>query len=211
MYIPKHFEQPSVEAMHALMSTNPFATLVTHGPEGLCANHIPIEVHEDPKPYGTLVGHVARANPVWRDASNNQESMVIFQGANAYITPSWYPSKKESGRVVPTWNYAVVHAYGHMRVVDDPQWVKAHIEKLTNRQESSFPHPWAISDAPIEFTEKLIGGVVGIEMVITKLEGKWKMSQNRPESDRDGVARGLRSLGTSSALKMAEYVESIKS
>lgn len=210
MYIPKHFEQPSVEAMHALISANLFATLVTYGSEGLCANHIPIELHEEPKPYGTLVGHVARANPVWREAANNHEAMVIFQGANTYITPSWYPSKTESGRVVPTWNYAVVHAHGYIRVIDDTQWVKTHIEKLINRQETSFSHPWAISDAPREFIEKLITGVVGIEIPITRLVGKWKVSQNQSESDREGVVRGLRSLGNAAALQMAEYIESVK-
>jgi transcriptional regulator len=211
MYIPKHFEQPSVEAMHALISSNPFAALVTYGSEGLCANHIPMELHEEPKPYGTLVGHVARANPVWREVSNNHESMVIFQGANIYITPSWYPSKKESGKVVPTWNYAVVHAHGYIRVVDDAQWVKAHIEQLINRQESSFAQPWTISDAPREFIERLILGVVGIEIPITRLVGKWKVSQNQPESDRGGIVSGLCGLGTPNALQMAEYVERFKS
>ena len=210
MYIPKDFEQPSIEAMHALISTNLFATLVTSGPNGLCANHIPMELQEAPGPYGKLIGHVARANPVWQEASNNQEAMVIFQGVNTYITPSWYPTKEESGKVVPTWNYAVVHAHGQISTIDDANWVKAHIEKLTNRQESSFAQPWAISDAPSEFIDKIITGVVGIEIVITRLEGKWKVSQNRSESDRSGVVHGLRDTGTPDALQMAEYIENFK-
>lgn len=206
MYIPKHFEQPSIEAMHELMVASPFVTLVTLGTDGLCGNHIPMELHKEPQPYGTLVGHVARANPVWQ-ISNGKEAMVIFQGPNAYITPSWYPSKAETGKVVPTWNYAVVHAHGIVRVINDPQWVKAHIEKLTNHQEASFAHPWAVSDAPSDYTEKLFGGVVGIEIAITKLVGKWKVSQNRPEPDKAGVVTGLRSLGISEASQMAEFVE----
>lgn len=207
MHVPSHFEQPSVEAMQALIAANPFATLITLGAEGLCGNHIPMELRKEPQPYGTLVGHVARANPVWRELANSSEALVIFQGVNTYITPSWYPSKKETGMVVPTWNYVVVHAHGNLRVIDDPQWIKAHVDNLTHYQEASFSHPWAVSDAPGEYIQKLIGNVVGIEMPITRLVGKWKVSQNRPEPDRAGVVEGLREIGTAAALQMAELVE----
>src|SRR5688572_3196324 len=146
--------------MHGLMDSNPFATLVTFSTEGLCADHIPMELNKELQPYGTLAGHVARANSVWQVA-NGKDALVIFHGPNAYITPSWYPSKSETGKVVPTWNYAVVHAHGIVRAIEDLQWLKAHIEKLTNHQESSIADPWTVSDAPREFTEKLLNGVVG--------------------------------------------------
>jgi transcriptional regulator len=144
---------------------------------------------------------------VWREASNGTETIVIFQGPNAYITPSWYATKKETGKVVPTWNYTVVHAHGHIRSIDSAQWVRAHLETLTNQQEASFSQPWSVSDAPSEYTERLIGGLVGIEIAISKLVGIWKVSQNRPEQDRAGVVAGLRNLGAPDALQMAELVE----
>lgn len=207
MYIPKHFEQPSIEAMHALIRAYPLATLVTFGAEGLRADHIPLLLSENPAPYGLLSGHIPRANPVWREASNQTESIVVFQGPDAYITPSWYASKQETGKVVPTWNYAVVHAHGRIRVIDDAQWLRAHLEMLTQQQEGAFAHPWSVSDAPSDFTEKLFAGLVGIEIHIDKLVGKWKVSQNRSEQDKAGVAAGLRGLGVSNASQMAELVE----
>jgi transcriptional regulator len=188
--------------MHELMTNNPFATLVTLSAEGLCANHIPFELRKAPEPYGTLVGHVARANPVWQ-ASEGKEAIVIFHGTNAYITPSWYPTKAETGKVVPTWNYAVVHAHGSVRVTEDTQWLRSHIENLTNVQESPFSHPWSVSDAPADFTEKLLSRIVGIEISVNKLSGKWKVSQNRSKPDKAGVVDGLRELGE---IQMAELV-----
>lgn len=193
MYIPKHFEQPDIEIMQAFISANPFATLVTTDSNGLCANHLPLLLQSEPKPYGVLTGHVARANPVWRTAGD-QEVLIIFQGPHAYISPSWYPSKAETGKVVPTWNYAVVHAHGRIKTIEDSQWLKKHVEELTHRHESTSSKPWAVSDAPVEFIEKLVAGIVGFEIAITKLTGKWKLSQNRSESDRDGVLTGLQNL-----------------
>ena len=206
MYIPKHFEQTNLEAMHALITQQPFATLVTIGAEGLCANHLPVELCLEPKPYGLLIGHVARANPVWRDLADGHEALFIFQGSNSYITPSWYPSKAETGKVVPTWNYAVVHAHGPLRAITDPEWLRAHVERLTHQHEATFAQPWALADAPRDFIDKLIGGIVGLEMPIARLVGKWKTSQNRPEPDQRGVIEGLRAVGTSAALQMAEYI-----
>lgn len=204
MYTPKPFDAPDIGAMHALIAAHPFATLITHGAEGLCANHLPMELDPHALPSGTLACHVARANPLWRDAADGTASIAIFHGPHAYVSPSWYPSKAESGAVVPTWNYIVVHAHGHIRVIDDPHWLAAHLDKLTRRHEAAFAHPWDVSDAPVDHVRTLLGGIVGIEFAISRLEGKWKASQNRSESDRAGVAAGLRGRGMAA---MAEFVE----
>src|SRR5262249_1872949 len=179
MYVPKQFEEPNVEVMQELIRDRPLATLVSLGSNGLNANHIPLEIAPEPSPYGTLRGHVARANPLWRELSTGVESLAIFQGPDAYITPSWYPTKQETGMVVPTWNYAVVHAYGALRVVDDADWLRSLVGRLTDQHEMGFQDRWSVSDAPHEYIEKLLGAIVGIEMVVTKLIGKWKVSQNR--------------------------------
>lgn len=204
MYLPSHFEVNRLEALHGLIRSYPLATLVTTGADGLDANHIPLELSPTPAPFGVLRGHVARANPIWRDFQDVGEALAIFNGPDAYVSPSWYPSKAESGRVVPTWNYAVVHAHGTLRFIEDENWLRAHLDSLTAAHETALPEPWRVSDAPAEFTAKLLGAVVGIEMVITRLQGKWKTSQNRPQGDRDGVATALRSQGRSA---MAEWVE----
>ena len=151
--------------------------------------------------------HVARANPLWSDLDNKVETLIIFQGPNSYITPSWYPTKQEQGKVVPTWNYVTVHAYGRLDVIDDPVWVKSQLELLTAQQEASFDKPWAVSDAPVEFTNKMISAIVGIEILITKLAGKWKVSQNQPALNQAGVVEGLKSLSNSEATKVAALVE----
>ncbi|MCR6652429.1 MAG: FMN-binding negative transcriptional regulator [Cellvibrionaceae bacterium] len=203
MYIPKHFEQPSIESTHEFVEAYPFATLVTLRPDGLCGDQIPMQLNKAPQPYGTLVGHVARANPVWQFA-DGKEVLVIFSGPNAYISPSWYASKSATGKVVPTWNYAVVHAHGKLRVFTDPQWLKSHLEELTDRHESNLTSPWSISDAPTEFIENLLDHIVGVEIVISRLEDKRKLSQNRPQADRERVIAGLRGSGSHD---MAELVE----
>lgn len=207
MYIPKHFEQPRVEVMHELMRARPLATLITLTSGGLDANHIPLHLSDAPAPFGTLRGHVARANPVWRDLAKEVEVLAIFHGPNTYITPSWYATKKETGKVAPTWNFAVVHAHGALRVSDDADWVRAHLDALTDYHEASFPKPWAVSDAPHEFTEKLIESIVGIEIVITRLSGKWKVSQNQPAQNRAGVIEGLKNCDHLDAASMATLVE----
>lgn len=211
MHIPKHFDQSEVPAIHELILSNPLGALVTAGPSGISANHIPFELSPMSGPHGSLLGHVARANPVWCEVPENSEVLVIFQGPNTYISPSWYPSKKKHGKVVPTWNYVVAHAYGRMRAKDDRKWVRSHIERLTVREEMGFRAPWSIDDAPAEFAEKLLSAVVGIEIEITRFEAKWKVSQNRPHEDRVGVAEGLRKQGTPEAGSMASYVEGEKS
>ncbi len=211
MHVPKHFEPKDTESMQALIREYPLGTMVSVGARGLSANHIPFELEKVPSPYGSLIGHVARANPVWREVSGEVGAIVIFQGANAYISPSWYPSKQLTQKVVPTWNYVAVHAYGEIRVIEDASWLRGHVERLTNRQESAFDHPWSVSDAPTEFTDKMLGAIVGIEIKIKRLEGMWKASQNRSEQDREGVIDGLCSHGISGTGLMAEYVENTKS
>lgn len=207
MYIPKHFEQPSIETMHELMRARPLATLVTLASGGLEANHIPLYLMDAPTPFGTLRGHVARANPLWRDFEKEFEVLAIFQGPDAYITPSWYATKQETGKVAPTWNYAVVHAYGTLRAIDDAGWVREHLETLTDHHEANFPKPWAVSDAPGEFIEEAIKAIVGVEIAITRLSGKWKASQNQPAQNRAGVIEGLRVRAEGGTAEMAALIE----
>lgn len=207
MYIPKHFDEPRLDVLHALMRERPLVTLVTLGTGGLNANHVPLHLSDAPAPFGTLRGHVARANAVWNDLVAGVEALAIFHGPEAYITPSWYPTKAETGKAVPTWNYAVAHAYGTLRVIDDPAWLRAHLDALTAHNEARFPAPWRVSDAPRDYTEKLMGAVVGIEIVIARLAGKWKMSQNQPPQNRQGVVAGLRAGGGEEAAGMAALIE----
>lgn len=192
--------------MHELIRAHPLATLVTLSSGGLNANHIPFYFSPEPEPFGALQGHVARSNPIWTDFAKDVEVLAIFHGPEAYITPSWYATKQETGKVVPTWNYVTVHAYGSLRVVDDAAWLRAQLEALTAHNEAAFAQPWKLTDAPHHFTEKLIEAIVGIEIVITRLHGKWKVSQNQPERNRAGVISGLESIGTQKALEMAELI-----
>ena len=206
MYIPKHFEEPRIDVMHELMRARPLATLVTLSSGGLAANHIPLHLSDAPAPFGTLRGHVARANPLWRDFAKDVEVLAIFHGPDSYITPSWYATKQETGKVVPTWNYAVIHAYGTLRVIDDAAWVRAQLEALTAHQEAGFARPWAVSDAPRDYTDKLLAAIVGLEIVITRLSGKWKVSQNQPAQNQAGVIEGLSNSGLRDAAEMAALV-----
>lgn len=206
MYVPKHFEVTDATLMHEMICDYPLATLVTMSANGLNANHIPMHLTATPEPYGTLRGHVARANPLLGDIEQQVESLAIFHGPNAYITPSWYETKKEHGKVVPTWNYAVVHVYGILQIVDKPDWLRAQLETLTDQNETQFSGPWAIDDAPTEFIEKLLESIVGIEMKITKLLGKWKVSQNQPSHNRESVINGLNGNKQLGASKMADLV-----
>lgn len=207
MCTPKHFEEPRTEVMHTLMRARPLATLVTLSSGGLNANHIPLHLVDTPAPFGILRGHVARANPLWHDFEKDVGVLAIFHGPDRYITPGWYATKQETGKVVPTWNYAVVHAYGTLRAIDDPIWLSAQLKALTDHNEANFPKPWSVSDAPHEFTEKLISSIVGIEIVITRLTGKWKVSQNQPAQNQAGVIAGLHASVSRDADTMAELVK----
>ena len=208
MYLPSHFEETRAEVLRQLIRNHPLGTLVTFGADGLNANHVPFEFDPDPAPLGTLRAHVARANPVWREFSKEVEPLVIFQGPQSYITPSWYQTKKETGKVVPTFNYIVVHAYGAMRVIEDAGWLRKFVGGLTDRFESARAQPWAIGDAPEDFIAMQLRAIVGIEIAVTRLIGKWKASQNRPTADQKGVVAGLRESDDAVAQAMAAVVES---
>src|SRR5229473_2511987 len=205
MYQPDHFRVDDLAQMHALMRARPLATLVSGGALGLYATHLPTVLKDD-APYGLVECHLARANPHWKDLAQSSEALMMFQGPEGYITPNWYPSKTEHGKVVPTWNYAAVHAYGRPEVMQDPHWLRRHVAELTAQQEESEARPWALSDAPDAFVEAMLRGIVGYRFAITRLEGKWKMSQNRGAKDREGVGRGLRKRGEGDDLEMAEIV-----
>lgn len=202
MYVPKHFKEERPEVMHQLMRSYPFGTLVTMNFDGPEASHLPFVLDIAPPPYGTLRGHIARANPQWSNLSPDVEALVIFQGPQAYISPSWYATKQETGKVVPTWNYAVVHAYGKLRIMHDQRWLLDHVEQLTNQQESGRKKSWKVSDAPVDFTNKLLHAIVGIELEVSRLIGKWKLGQNRPLADQTGVMKGLSADGDAFALSM---------
>jgi transcriptional regulator len=210
MYIPRANLEARIPVIQKLMEEQPFASLVTMGTTGLFASHIPMVLERDGTEMGRLRGHLSRANRQWRDFAPEVEALAIFSGPQHYITPSWYPEKQESGRVVPTWNYAVVHAYGHLRVIEDSNWLMAHLQSLVGIHEADLPTPWKIEDAPKDYITSEIKGIVGLEMVIERLEGKWKVSQNRSERDRTGVADGLAVLNTAESLAMKALVDERK-
>jgi transcriptional regulator len=204
MYLPKHNEVTDLQVLHGLIRTHPFATWVTLGEGGLVANHVPFLLEMSGE-RGTLVGHVARANPVWR--LTGTPSLAIFQGPQGYIKPSWYAAKAEHGKVVPTWNYAVVHARGTARAIEDPDWLRRHVSRLVEVHEATEAMPWKISDAPGDYVEDLLKAIVGIEIPIDSLVGKWKVSQNRSLDDRGGVTKGLAARGGDESAAMARLVD----
>jgi transcriptional regulator len=206
MYCPAHFSESRPEALHALMREHPLATLVTMGESGLNVDHVPLILETATDGNAVLHGHVARANPMWRTLRADVEALAIFHGPDAYITPSWYPTKREHGKAVPTWNYAVVHARGPLRVIHDADWLRTQVESLTQTQESAFAEPWAVSDAPADYIEKMLAAIVGIEIPVKSLEGKWKASQNQPEGNRQGAVQGLQALGTEGTRRMAQLI-----
>ena len=210
MYLPSPFREDRVPVLHALIRACPLATLVTVGPDGLTADHIPMEI--DPGgALGVLRGHVSRANPVWQSARADVHALAIFQAAKGYVTPAWYPTKAETGKVVPTWNYAVVHASGPLRAIDDLEWLRRFVTRLTDhheaeRRDRSGAEPWRVTDAPDDYVQRQLGGIVGIEIPLARLEGKWKMSQNRTAEDRAGGVAGLRAAGDPASLALADLV-----
>jgi transcriptional regulator len=206
MYQPPQFREDRLDVQHEFIASNPLGHLVTSGTTSLIANPLPFVLAASASPLGTLKGHLARANPQWQQMDAQQQALVIFQGINCYITPSWYETKQETGKVVPTWNYAAVHVYGKPRIIEDPDWLAAQIAELTRRQEAAFAEPWAVSDAPKSFIDAQIKAIVGIEIAIDRIEGKWKVSQNRPARDQRRVIEGLRSSGSDASRRMAELV-----
>ena len=206
MYVPKYNEETDLSVLHSLIKSHPLATWVTQGDGELLANHIPFFLDPTRGDLGTLVGHVAKANRVWQSFSTTVNSVLVFQGAEAYITPSWFPSKHAHGKAVPTWNYAVVHAHGLPRTNEDREWLLQHLNQLTDEHEAGQALPWKVSDAPQEFTDRLLESIVGIEIPIAKLIGKWKVNQNRPEPDKLGVVAGLLARNDPQSKEMASLV-----
>jgi len=207
MYIPTHYQESDVSVLHALIKAHPLGTWVTPGDAGLIVNHLPFLIDESRGDFGTLIGHVARPNSVWQQFSRDEPSVVVFQGTESYISPSWYPSKAETGKAVPTWNYAVVHARGVPTLFQDHDRLLAHVTRLTDTHEAAFEHPWQVTDAPADFIDALLKGIVGVEIPLTSLTGKWKVSQNRPEADRRSVVDALQQQGDDRSRAMAALIE----
>jgi transcriptional regulator len=195
MYQPPHFREDRRAVQHALIRAHSLGLLITAGSGGLQANHIPILVDDDCTQHGTLRAHLAQANPQCGELAAVTECMVVFQGPQTYISPSLYPTKHEHGKAVPTWNYITVHAWGRPRVIEDAVWLRRQIEDLTAHKEGALPSPWKVSDAPESYVAAQIKGIVGVEIPIARIEGKWKVSQNRPAVDQIGVVAGLRGRG----------------
>ena len=192
MYLPNSFAERDLPTLFAFMEAHPLAALVTTSPTGLFATHLPLILDRSAGPMGTLFGHVARANPHSRYVSESaDEALLIFTGPDAYITPEWYRTKQDTGRVVPTWNYIAVHAYGALHLRDDPTFLRPHLEALTRQHEGDRPTPWHVSDAPADYIDQQLKAIVGVQFEIKRIEGKWKMSQNRSAADIDGVIHGL--------------------
>jgi transcriptional regulator len=209
VYKIAQFEESRPEVLRALIRRHPFATLVTAAAGKLNADHVPLVFDAiDGGGAGGLRGHVARANPVWREVPDASPVLAVFQGPDHYVTPSWYPAKAEHGKVVPTWNYVVVHAHGRIGWRDDPTWLRAFLDTLTDSQESHRATPWRITDAPETYIERMLKSIVGFEIAIDTLEGKWKLGQNRSAEDRAGIAAGLATESTTGARRMTELLES---
>ena len=191
MYVPRAFAEHDTADLHLQMQASPLPVLITHGSQGLIASHVPLLLDPDEGPYGTLYGHLARANPHWQALAEGGEALVIFAGEQAYISPSFYPSKAEHGKAVPTWNYLAVHAYGQPGVFDDHDRLLALVSRLSSKHEANRPEPWAVSDAPSEYIDSMLKAIVGFSVPISRLIGKRKLSQNRSTADQLGVRDGL--------------------
>jgi len=207
MYIPTFNQENNISTLHKHIKKHPFAMWTTVSNGEIIVNHLPFLLDEKKGEHGTLFAHVAKANPIWQNFSKDMDSVVVFQGEQAYISPSWYPSKHKHGKAVPTWNYVVVHAYGIPTMIDDREWLLKHVTELTDLHEHEQQLPWKVSDAPDDYINKLLGAIIGIEIPITKLLGKWKLGQNRPESDRMGVVAGLSSRDDPQSHGMAQLVK----
>jgi transcriptional regulator len=210
MYQPPHFREDRREVQHALMQNHSLGLLITAGPGGLQANFIPFLIDALASEHGTLRAHLARANPQLRELAAVEECLVVFQGPQTYVSPSLYPTKQETGKVVPTWNYITVHAWGRPRVMDDAAWIRNQVDDLTRHKEAERAAPWQVSDAPEPFLAAQMKGIIGLEIPIARIEGKWKVSQNRNAADQAGVAAGLRGSGEDADQIAAMVAERIK-
>ena len=207
MYVPPSFAEHDVAVMHSFIEAQPLGALVTSSLAGLFATHLPLVLDRSRGARGVLEGHVARANPHHERVADGSEALVIFTGADAYVSPSLYPSKQRHGKVVPTWNYVAVHAHGHIRLFREPDRLRTHLERLTARHEAHRPRPWTLDDTPAGYVDALLSAIVGIEIEIEHLDGKWKMSQNRPPEDVEGVIRGLGASSDPAAREVGTIVE----
>jgi transcriptional regulator len=205
MYLPAHFREDRRDVQFALIRSHPLGLLISNGPGGLMANSVPFVAYPE-EGAGVLRAHVARANPQWKELSAATECLVVFQGPQAYISPNLYPTKAETHKVVPTWNYATVHIWGRPQAIEDAGWLRRQIDDLTQAREGHRPNPWKVADAPADFIATQLKAIVGIEIAITRIEAKWKMSQNRNEADRQGVAEGLRAEGGAEQTAVARLV-----
>ena len=210
MYIPKLHEETDLSVLHDLMRSHPLGTWATQGDGEIIVNHVPFVLDPSHGPYGLLRCHVARANSVWQLFSKTVPSVVVFHGPNAYVSPSWYPSKEQHGKVVPTWNYTVVHVHGFPTIVEDQAQLITHLTELTASQEKSQAAPWQLTDAPAEFIEQMSRHIVAIEIPILRIFGKWKVSQNRSSADRVGVVVGLRASDDKPSQDMANLVDQVR-
>jgi transcriptional regulator len=206
MYQPPYHREDRLPVQHALIRAYPLGTMITSGPGGLAGNPIPFILDEKAGSNGILKSHIARANRQWREFDPQSEAMVVFMGPQTYVSPSWYVTKQESGKVVPTWNYACVHVYGLIRLIEDRDWLYSQIRELTELQERDRTSPWSVDDAPPGFITSMIEAIIGIEITISRIEGKWKVSQNRNEADRQGVIVGLTESGDVTDRAMADLV-----
>lgn len=207
MYVPRHFAETRVDVLHDLIRRHPLGTLIAATPDGPEASHVPFEIDAQPEPFGTLRCHLARANPLWQQIAADRPVLVVFQGEQGYVSPGWYAAKQEHGKVVPTWDYVAVHAYGLATVTHDAAWLRRMVEDLTNHHEHGRADPWHVSDAPADYVEKLLGAIVGVEITLTRLVGKWKLSQNRSVADRQGVIAGLERDGAEAQADVAALIK----
>ena len=191
MYLPSAFRQDDLAELHAQLQASPFALLTSAGATGVQASHLPLLLAPDEGEFGTLYGHFARANPHWRDLQDDAEALAVFSGPDAYISPGWYPAKAEHGKVVPTWNYIAVHARGPVELIEEPERLLQIVSRLSDQHESGRERPWAVSDAPREYIDSMLRAIVGFALPIRRLEGKWKLGQNRSAADQAGVRDGL--------------------
>lgn len=207
MYVPPAFNEDRLPVLHDAIRQARLATLVTLGGDGLEASHLPVLLDADRGPYGTLLGHFSRANPQWSRIAPDVQALAIVTGPDAYVTPSWYETKRQTGKAVPTWNYVAIHAYGNLELFEDPEQLRSVVTRLTDRHEAGRPDAWAVGDAPEDFLQGMFKGIVGFRLPIARIEGKWKMSQNRSAEDRAGVVDGLRSEGGPEELAVAALMD----
>ncbi|WP_086929513.1 FMN-binding negative transcriptional regulator [Agarilytica rhodophyticola] len=207
MHIPKKFRQQDMDLLKGVIREYPFATLITHSEHGLNANHIPMLLSETSGGKDALHGHIARANPLWQEVPDQAEALVVFNGPHCYISPNHYPTKHETGKAVPTWNYIAVHVKGVISFVKEREWIHSMIDSLSREHERSEKQPWSVSDAPLDYIQKMLPAVVGIEISITSISGQWKLSQNQPEQNQTGVIKGLSAKESEQFQSMARLIQ----